>query len=70
MDWESLYCPNRRCRYYGRPFLQGLLVQHGRSHGQKQARCQACETPVSISYGTASLDLPAAPARFEMAGRA
>jgi len=26
MDWESLYCPNRRCRYYGRPFLQGQLV--------------------------------------------
>ena len=70
MDWESLYCPNRRCRSYGRPFLQGLLVQQGRSHGQKQARCQACETPVSISSGTASLELPAAPARFEMAGRA
>ena len=26
MDWESLYCPNRHCRYYGRPFLQGQLV--------------------------------------------
>ena len=38
MDWESLYCPNRRCRYYGRPFLQGQLVKHGSSHGQKQAR--------------------------------
>jgi hypothetical protein len=37
MDWESLYCPNRRCRYYGRPFLQGQLVKQGSSHGQKQA---------------------------------
>ena len=27
MDWESLYCPNRRCRYYGRPFLQ-LIITH------------------------------------------
>ena len=27
MDWESLSCPNRRCRYYGRPFLQGQLVK-------------------------------------------
>ena len=53
MDWESLYCPNRGCRYYGRPFLQGQLVKNGSSHGQKQARCGACETPVSIRYGTA-----------------
>jgi len=33
MDWESLYCPNRGCRYYGRPFLQGHLVKNGSSHG-------------------------------------
>ena len=26
MDWESLYCPHRRCRYYGRPFSQGHMV--------------------------------------------
>src|SRR5262244_2741051 len=70
MDWESLYCPNRHCRYYGRPFLQGLLVKNGSSHGQKQARCKACETPVSIRYGTAYLDLHADPAIFEMAVRA
>ena len=70
MDWESLYCPNRRCRYYGRPFLQGLLVKNGSSHGQKQAWCKACETPVSIRYGTAYLDLHADPAIFEMAVRA
>ena len=36
MDWESLYRPNRRCRYYGRPFLQGQLTpQH--SHRQTSA---------------------------------
>ena len=75
MDWESLYCPNRGCRYYGRPFLQGHLVKNGSSHGQKQARCKACETPVSIRYGTAYLDLHADPAAIrtvwigaEMAG--
>ena len=55
MDWESLYCPNQCCRYYGRPFSQGHLVKNGSSHGQKQARCKACETPVSIRYGTAYL---------------
>jgi hypothetical protein len=70
MDWESLYCPNRRCRYYGRPFLQGQLVKNGRSHGQKQALCGACETCVSIRYGTAYLDLHAEPAIFETAVRA
>ena len=70
MDWESLYCPNRGCRYYGRPFLQGQLVKNGSSHGQQQARCGACETPVSIRYGTAYLDLHADPAIFEMAVRA
>ena len=33
MDWESLSCPNRRCRYYGRPFLQGQLVSNKLSAG-------------------------------------
>ena len=70
MDWESLYGPNRGCRYDGRPFLQGQLIKHGSSHGQKQARCGACETPVSIRYGTASLDLHADPPIFETAVRA
>jgi len=70
MDWESLYCPNRRCRYSGRPFLQGQLVKNGSSHGQKQALCGACETWVSIRYGTAYLDLRAEPAIFETAVRA
>ena len=70
MDWESLYCPNRCCRYYGRPFLQGHLVKNGSSHGQKQTLCRACETPVSIRYGTAYLGLHADSAIFEMAVRA
>jgi len=70
MHWESLYWPNQCCRYSGRPFSQGHLVKQGSSHGQKQARCKAGETPVSIRYGTAYLALPADPAIFEMAVRA
>ncbi len=70
MDWESLYCPNRRCRYYWRPFMQGLLVKTGSSHGQKHARCKAGETPVSLRYGTAYLDRHADPAIFAMVVRA
>jgi transposase-like protein len=70
MDWESLYCPNRRCRSYGCPFSQGQLVKNGRSHGQKQARCETCATNVSLRYGTTNLDLHADPAIFEMAVRA
>jgi hypothetical protein len=70
MDWEALYWPNRGCRYYGRPVLQGPLVKNGSRHGQKQARCTACDTPVAIRYGTASLELPADPAIFAMAVRA
>jgi hypothetical protein len=41
MDWESLYCPNPRCRYYGIRFDQALMVKNGSSHGQKQALCRA-----------------------------
>ncbi len=37
MNWETLYCPNRSCPSYGRPFDQGLLVKNGSSHGKKQA---------------------------------
>jgi len=70
MDWESLYCPNKYCRYYGRPFCQGYMVKNGSSHGQKQALCEACGTNVSMRYGTAYLDLHADPAIFEMAVRA
>ena len=70
MDWESLYCPNRRCRYYGQPFHQGQMVKNGSSHGQSQALCKACETYVSLKYGTAYLDLHADQAIFETAVRA
>lgn len=69
MDWESLYCPNRRGRCYGHPFAQGQLAKHGSRHGQKQARCGAYSTYVSIRYGTAYLDLYADAAIFETAVR-
>lgn len=70
MDWDTLYCPNRRCQYYGVPFDQGRLVKNGSSHGQKQALCRACGTYVSMKYGTAYLDLHAEAAIFETAVRA
>lgn len=70
MDWESLYCPNKCCRYCGRPFYQGYMVRNGSSHGQNQALCEACGTHVSIRHGTAYLNLHADPAIFEMAVRA
>jgi len=69
MDWESLSCPNRHGWYDGRPFFPGQLVKNGSSHGQQQARCGACQTHVSIRYGTAYLDLHADPAIFETAVR-
>lgn len=70
MDWETLYCPNRHCRYYGEPFRRSLLVKNGSSHGQKQALCRSCGKSVSIRSGTAYLDLNAEPAIFETAVRA
>ena len=70
MNWETLYCPNRCCHYYGVPFEQGLLVKNGTSHGQKQALCRACGSSVTVRYGTAYWDLNAEPAIFETAIRA
>jgi hypothetical protein len=70
MDWELLYCPKRRCQYYGRPCSQGQMVKNGSSHGQKQALCRACGTNISFRYGTAYIDLHADPAVFETAVRA
>jgi IS1 family transposase len=70
MDWESLYCPNQRCRYYGIPFYKGLLVKNGASHGQPQALCKACGSSVSIRYGTAYYQLDADPLKFETGVRA
>jgi IS1 family transposase/transposase-like protein len=70
MNWETLYCPNRACRDYGRPFCQGLLVKNGSSHGKKQAWCRSCGRRVSLRDATAYFDLEAEPAIFELAVRA
>jgi IS1 family transposase/transposase-like protein len=70
MKWETLYCPNRSCDHYGRPFDQGLLVKNGSSHGKKQALCRSCGRRVSLTYGTAYFDLEADPALFELTVRA
>lgn len=70
MEWETLYCPNRRCRFYGDPLPQSRLVKNGSSHGQPQALCRACGQSVTVRYGTAYWDLNAEPAIFEMAIRA
>ena len=70
MNWETLYCPNQFCRYYGAPFQQSLLVKNGSSHGQKQALCRACGQSVSIRFGTAYCDLNADTAICDTAIRA
>src|SRR5215216_6409619 len=70
MDWDTLYCPNRHCRYYGRPFRQGVLVKNGSTRGQKQALCRACGRSIALNTGTAYFELDAAPALFETAIRA
>ena len=36
MDWKTLYCPNKRCKYYGIPFQPGKMVKNGSDHGQIQ----------------------------------
>ena len=70
MNWETLDCPHRNCRYYGKPFTAGLLVKNGSSYGEPQARCNACRGSVALSYGTAYYGLQADRALFEMAVRA
>jgi transposase-like protein len=70
MDWETLYCPHRYCRGYGKPFSQGYLVKNGTSRGQPRAWCTACEASVVLSYGTAYYGLEADAAIFETAVRA
>ena len=70
MDWETLYCPHRHCRGYGKPFAQGYLVKNGTNRGQPRAWCQACEASIVLSYGTAYYGLDADPAIFETAVRA
>jgi IS1 family transposase/transposase-like protein len=70
MDWETLYCPNKYCRFYGTPFYQGRMVKNGSSYGQPQALCKGCGSSVAITYGTAYYDLNADPCIFETAVRA
>jgi len=70
VDWETLYCPNQVCSYYGRRFWRSLLVKNGSTRGQKQARCQACGRSVALTYGTAYFDLDAEPALFDTVTRA
>jgi hypothetical protein len=70
MDWDTLYCPNRGCSYYGRPFRQGLLVKNGTTRGQQQALCRACGGSIALNTGTAYFELDAAPALFDTAIRA
>jgi hypothetical protein len=50
MDWETLYCPHRHCRDYGKPFAQGYLVKNGTSRGQPRAWCKACEGSMVLSH--------------------
>ena len=70
MEWETLYCPNRRCLCYGKPFKKGLLVKNGSSYGKPQALCRACGRSIALTYGTAYYELDADPAIFELAARA
>jgi hypothetical protein len=56
MDWNTLYCPNKCCRYYGIPFQPGKMVKNGSSHGQLQALCRGCGGSVALSYATAYFD--------------
>jgi IS1 family transposase len=70
VDWATLYCPNRRCDYYGIAYQEGMLVKNGSSHGQNQALCNACGSSVSLRYGTAYLGIEADEFIFETAVRA
>jgi len=70
MEWETLYCPNKRCQYYGRPFQQGTMVKNGSSYGQPQALCKGCGSSVALSYATAYYGLESDRTIFETAVRA
>ncbi len=70
MDWETLYCPNKRYRYYGLPFRQGRLVKNGSTYGQPKALCKGCGTQVAMSYATAYYGLERDLVIFETAVRA
>jgi IS1 family transposase/transposase-like protein len=70
MDWETLYCPNKSCRYYGLPFHKGKLVKNGSSGSQPKALCKGCGRAVALNYATAYYGLESDPAIFETAVRA
>ncbi len=70
MNWETLYCPNRQCLYYGVSFDQGRIVKNGYSYGKKQALCRACGKSIMLSYGTAYFNLEGDAHIFEMGVRA
>lgn len=70
MDWETLYCPNFSCEYYGKPLKIARLVRNGSSRGEPQARCQACGSSVTLNYGTAYHGLGSDAVKFEIALRA
>ena len=70
MDWETGYCPNRRCEHYGKPFKMGRFVDKGRRRGEPQVRGQTCGSTVTLRYGTAYYGLEAEPVKFETALRA
>ena len=57
MNWDTLYCPNPCCQYYGVTFKRSWLVRNGSSRGQKQALCRACGGSVALRYGTAYFGL-------------
>ena len=70
MDWKTLYCPNKYCKYYGIPFQQGKLVKNGATYGQPQALCKSCGSSVTLNYATAYYGLESDPVIFETAVRA
>ena len=70
MDWKTLYCPNKSCKYYGIPFQSGKMVKNGTCHGQPQALCKGCGSSVVLNYATAYYGLESDAVIFETAVRA
>jgi len=70
MDWNTLYCPNKGCQYYGIPLQCSKMVKNGSSYGQAQALCRGCGGSVALSYATAYYGLESELAIFETAVRA
>src|SRR3972149_3139282 len=65
MDWNTLYCPNKGCQYYGIPLQCSKMVKNGSSYGQAQALCRGCGGSVALSYATAYYGLESELAIFE-----